>query len=93
MKSFIEKNDGIFQRIDSENAFLTTAYCPNNELHTTGISHSKEFSLKYYFKTHILIGSCFHNSCREANIKLLEKLFDELFENKILNNVTVKDKV
>jgi hypothetical protein len=85
MKYYIKKNgEGFFKKLASDNSFLTTSSCPNSNLHTKGTSHSKEFSLKYFIKTHTLVGGCFHNSCTRANGELLEKLFVELFEKKTL---------
>ena len=52
--------------------------------HTTGISNPSEFSLKYYVDNLTLIGNCFHNSCRESNIKLLDNLFYNLNTKKPL---------
>jgi len=66
------------QRLAQDDSLLVTFFCPNKNLHTTGNSNDKEFSLKYYLKSHVFLGDCFHNSCKESNIILLEELFTTL---------------
>jgi hypothetical protein len=76
MKSFQKKYGGEKMLVKEDNSERLVSTCPNNHLHTSGKSHSREFSIKYSLKFDTVVAGCFHRSCRENNLKLLEDLFN-----------------
>lgn len=75
MKSFQEKHGGEKVLGKEDNSESLVSNCPNKHLHSSGKSHAREFSIKYYLKSTTAVAGCFHMSCKESNSKLLEDFF------------------